>query len=261
MKDGVCNICGATEFKTLLKIDKETSIVKCAGCNTARTYPYPKFNFTEQEKYSKFYLENENMFRMFASSMMDVVRLNKGSGSILDIGCSVGYLLDAAKEAGFTQTYGIELNKEAARISRDKGHAVYDRPLEELGLEKGKYSVVVFNHVLEHIPHMKPFLSEVRNILKDDGIVYCGAPNYNSLMQKWLRSRWYGWGMPDHVWHFEVSTFRAALESNGFHAKAIVQNAMYYPYSKSLRKNTRATVARLAGSLGLGDQVYGIFLK
>jgi len=87
------------------------------------------------------------------------------------------------------------------------------------------------------------------------------VPNYNSFMRRLLGSSWYGWGMPDHVWHFDAKTFRSIMQENGFVPKKLVQNSLYYPYSKSLRKNTRATLARLAGNIGMGDQVYGIFSK
>jgi hypothetical protein len=51
------------------------------------------------------------------------------------------------------------------------------------------------------------------------------------------------------------------MKESGFTPKLFVQNALYYAYSKSLRKNTRATLARIADRLGLGDQVYGIFVE
>jgi predicted SAM-dependent methyltransferase len=123
------------------------------------------------------------------------------------------------------------------------------------------FDAVSFNHVLEHILYFKPFLAQTGRILKDDGVVYAGMPNYNSLMQKWLKQNWYGWGMPDHVWHFEPATFKAVMMEGGFEAKGIKQNTMGYSYSKSLRKNTIATVARIADRLGCGDQALGVFKK
>jgi SAM-dependent methyltransferase len=193
--------------------------------------------------------------------MIDVVRAHKSSGSFLDIGCAVGYLLDEARSSGFGYTAGIELNRGAAEVARRKGHDIYTEPLEALNLCGEKFDVVSFNHVLEHIVEFKPFLARIAGLLKPDGIVYCGAPNYNSFMRRLLGRSWYGWGMPDHVWHFDAGTFSSVMRQSGFAAKTLVKNSLYYPYSKSLRKNTRATLARIAGSLGAGDQVYGIFGK
>jgi len=261
MRDDTCALCGNTSFSKVLDIDGSVSIVKCGGCGVARTRPYPRFDFASQEKYSAFYLDNEAMFRMFARSMMAAIRPFRSSGEFLDVGCSVGFLLDEAKAAGFEPTCGIELNVKAGLISQQKGHTVYAEPLEELRLEAGRFDAIAFNHVLEHIPDAKRFLAEARRILKDDGILYCGLPNYDSFMRRWLGKNWYGWGMPDHIWHFDASTFERTLRGAGFAPKTIVRNALYYPYSKSLRKNTRATVARVAAALGAGDQLYGIFAK
>jgi len=261
MNDRICNLCGGEGFEIIRRINDGVSIARCLGCGMARTYPYPDFNFKEQEKYCKFYLDNEAMFRTFARAMMKEILNYKNEGAILDIGCAVGYLLDEAKRGGFGETCGIELNLEAAGVSRGKAHAVYTGPLEDLGIAPERFDVIVFNHVLEHIPDMRKFLSNVGRVLKKDGIVYCGMPNYDSLMQKWLKEKWYGWGMPDHVWHFTPSTFRAVMETGGFAPKKMVKNAMHYPYSKSLRKNTRAAVAGIADRLGLGDQIYGVFQK
>jgi len=170
-------------------------------------------------------------------------------------------LLDEAKIRGFSRTCGIELNLDAADVSRKKAHVIYTEPLERLNLGTEKFDVIVFNHVLEHVPDIRKFLSAARRVLQNNGIVYCGMPNYDSLMQMWLKERWYGWGMPDHVWHFRRSTLLAVMKECGFAAKKIVQSSLHYPFSKSLRKNTRGLVARIADRLGLGDQIYGIFEK
>ncbi len=260
MENDNCYRCGSVHHGTLLRLTKMIAIARCRECGLARTYPYPTFNFESQEKYSKFYVENEKMFRMFAASMIGQISRFKRSGSFLDIGCAVGYLLDEAKALGFA-TSGTELNREAAEISRGKGHTVYADILERLSLPDETFDVISFNHVLEHIQEYKPFLDAVRRFMKKDGIVYCGAPNYDSFMQRLLRRGWYGWGMPDHVWHFTAKTFKEVMGESGFTTGRIAQNAMYYPYSKSLRKNTRATLARIAGALGVGDQVCGIFGK
>jgi SAM-dependent methyltransferase len=259
MDDRICYLCKGDASKPVRRIDDRVTILRCEKCGVARTCPYPAFHFESQEKYSRFYVENESLFRMFAKSMIDVIKDFKTRGSLLDIGCSVGYLLDEARTLGFGETRGVELNADAAAISGQKGHLIYTQPIEQLHLASGAFDVVACNHVVEHILDAKRFLREVRRMLKEDGVMYCGVPNYRSLMQAWLKAKWYGWGMPDHIWHFELSTFSDVMREAGFVAKRLMQNSLYYPYSKSLRKNTRATVARIADRMGMGDMVHGIF--
>jgi len=261
LSNDTCYRCGSTDYGIVSRIDTNVSIVKCAGCSLARTYPYPQFDFESQEKYSNFYVENEVLFRRFARSMMGQIKDYKRSGAFLDIGCAVGFLLDEARLLGFEKTVGVELNKDAAQIARAKGHEVYTETIEAPEIGREAFDAISFNHVLEHIREFKPFLAKVRSLLKPDGIVYCGAPNYDSFMRRLLGPSWYGWGMPDHVWHFDAQTFRAVMHEAGFSPMDLEQNSLYYMYSKSLRKNTRATLARIAACLGLGDQVYGIFSR
>lgn len=261
MKDDACYRCGSTDFNVVLHFDDKVSIVKCRACHLARTHPYPQFNFESQEKYSSFYVGNESLFRRFARSMMDAMRPYKSSGAFLDIGCAVGYLLDEARVSGFTETTGIELNKAAAEVAAGKGHYIYTDPLEGLSIGSERFDLISFNHVIEHILEFKPFLKKVKELLKPNGIVYCGAPNYDSFMRRLLGKDWYGWGMPDHVWHFDVGTLKSVMAENGFAAKEVMQNSLNYTYSRSLRKNTRVTLARIADRFGAGDQVYGIFVK
>lgn len=261
MNDDICYRCGGAGFDTVQRIDSDVSIVRCAGCRLARTYPYPKFDYHSEEKYSSFYLDNETLFRRFARSMMAEVLKYKSSGSFLDIGCAVGYLLDEARAAGFKRTAGVELNKEAGSIARSKGHDIRSETLGDSDFSTERFDVISFNHVLEHVFDFKPFLASVKELLRDDGIVYCGAPNYKSFMRRILGRSWYGWGMPDHVWHFDAKTFTSVMDEGGFTPRKLVRNSLYYPYSKSLRKNTRATLARAAGLAGWGDQVYGVFGK
>ena len=48
---------------------------------------------------------------------------------------------------------------------------------ETLPYDDGVFDVVVTNHVLEHVPDQEKHFSEIRRVLKDDGIVYLASPN------------------------------------------------------------------------------------
>jgi SAM-dependent methyltransferase len=261
MNDDTCYRCGSGQHDPILRIDGNVTIIKCRSCSLARTNPYPKFDYGSQDKYSNFYLDNEALFRRFARSMIDAISPYKSSGAFLDVGCAVGYLLDEARTSGFGRTVGVEFNRRAADVARRRGHEVLSKPVESAGLGAASFDTISINHVLEHIRDFKPFLTKILELLRPDGIVYCGAPNHNSFMRRLLGKSWYGWGMPDHVWHFDRETLPAVMCEAGFRVERLVQNSLYYPYSKSLRKNTRAALAGIADRLGLGDQVYGLFSK
>ena len=82
-----------------------------------------------------------------------------------------------------------------------------------------------------------------------------GVPNHNSFAAGMFRTRWYGWGIPEHVWHFDKNSLAGLLSRNGFRIKESIQNSQYYPFSKSLRKNAMAVAARIGNTIGAGDQL------
>ena len=91
--------------------------------------------------------------------------------------------------------------------------------------------------------------------MKKDGILVIGVPNHDSLVARLLKRNWYGWGMPEHLWHFDRKTLKYLLIKNGFIIKNIIQNSQHYPVSKSLRKNAIAMLAHIGNMVGLGDQL------
>src|SRR6267378_2305006 len=75
-----------------------------------------------------------------------------GLRRVLDIGCGRGDFLDLAKKAGL-ETYGLELNRDAAAMARSKGHQIFSRLLHELDhAQTGGFDLLTLFQVLEHVP-------------------------------------------------------------------------------------------------------------
>jgi len=258
MTDGICNICGSKSRRGYLEFkDKGREVVVCGGCKTARTFPYSDIDYKEQEFYCEHYIKNEDLFRGFAKDMVGIVKRYKDSGRLLDIGCAVGFLLEEAKNSGF-EAHGIELNEKAAAFTSAKGFDVRRSQLKSAGYGENSFDVVILNHVLEHIILPNTFLQEIRPVLKEDGLVVIGVPNHDSLVAGLYGTRWYGWGMPEHIWHFDRNSLESLLLKNNFKIKGLVRNSQHYAFSKSLRKNTMAVVARAGNALGAGDQLIAL---
>ena len=255
MKDSICKICGSSDYRSYLKFkEKKKEIVVCLGCKTFRTMPYLETDYREQEFYCEHYLRNERLFRGFAISLMQIVARHKKEGRLLDIGCSVGYILEEASMRGF-ETEGIELNKKAVKIAYSKGLCVKECILDNAGYNENIFDVVMLNHILEHIIEPYKFIQDIKKILKRNGILTIGVPNHNSLIARLSRTYWYGWGVREHIWHFDKRSIYRLLSKNGFRIREIIQNSQYYPFSKSLRKNSMAILAHIGNIIGMGDQL------
>lgn len=257
----VCKICGSQDHRHYLRFkDKGREVVVCSICRTFRTTPYFEMDYTDQELYCEHYIKNEHNFREFARMLLETVKKHRQKGRLLDIGCAVGFLMEQAMREGF-EAEGIELNEKAVKIASSKGLNVKKCALQESGYRKNIFDVVILNHVLEHIIEPNRFMQEVRSVLNDDGILVMGVPNHNSLVARLFRRQWYGWGIPEHIWHFDRKSFRSLLYNNGFKVKEMVQNSQYYLFSKSFRKNSMGVVAKIGNALGLGDQLITVAEK
>ena len=253
--NNICNICGSQDYSCYLRFkDKGKQIVMCRDCRTFRTLPYFMMDYSGQEFYCEHYLKNEELFRGFASSLLEIVARHKQGGRLLDIGCSIGLILDEGSGLGF-QTEGIELNEKAVDVACSRGLCVKKCSLDGAGYDENIFDVITLNHILEHIIEPNTFMRNIKRILKDNGILTIGVPNHDSLVARLYRTRWYGWAVPEHTWHFDKKSLADLLHKNGFKIKDMIQNSQHYPFSKSLRKNTMAIIARIGNKVGAGDQL------
>lgn len=96
----------------------------------------------------------------------------------LDIGCSLGLLLQRFQEAYHCQVVGIEPGEGHRTHARKEGLIVYAL-LEELQeREKGRFDLVSVSHVLEHLPDPIGYLAHLREtLLTPDGWLLLEVPN------------------------------------------------------------------------------------
>ena len=128
-------------------------------------------------------------------------------GSVIDIGCNDGSLLEALRRAGYAQVVGVEPNPVAASIARNKGHQVYTSYLtEELAsqivADCGAFDTVYLRHVVEHVSDLEAFFRALRALLKPDGLLVLELPDVEEG---------FALGSPAILWEEHVSYFTQAL--------------------------------------------------
>jgi SAM-dependent methyltransferase len=140
-------------------------------------------------------------------------------GRLLDVGCSTGYFLNAAR-LDFA-TLGIEPSEWAAAFARNQLHLeVLTGTLENLDLPREGFDVVVLNDVIEHLTDPRAALLRVKDLLRPGGLLYLVTPDIDSLSARLLRSRW--WGLrPAHIYYFSPRTLRDLLHETGFEVELV----------------------------------------
>jgi 2-polyprenyl-3-methyl-5-hydroxy-6-metoxy-1,4-benzoquinol methylase len=214
-----CHACGGTQYRAFIR-DPRHQVVRCSGCGLYYVNPVPADASLSQEvQDSRAYTDDQllklKFFQRRAHRLLGHVESLHPRGRLLDIGCAIGTELAVGKERGWNVT-GIELSESSVRVAREAGFDIRSAPLSEIGFADHAFDLITMNHVLEHVAHTPAFMSEVRRILSDDGLVFISLPNVLAW-KFYLRRGQYAWTFHhDHYIHFSVSTLPRFLNRYGF---------------------------------------------
>ena len=143
-------------------------------------------------------------------------------GKLLEVGCSYGFFLDAARRDGW-EVCGVELDEAAANHAREKlGIEVFSGTLEsECSRLRAPYDVIALFHVIEHIPRPIPFLQACRTLLADDGVLLLRTPNVDSWIAGVARSHWQWSCPPAHIHLFSPRTLPLLFAESGYQVERL----------------------------------------
>lgn len=133
-------------------------------------------------------------------------------GRLLDVGCGNGTELYKLKLMGW-ETYGVEVDEEAAARARSKGLNVFTGDLFERNLPDQFFHVVRMSFVLEHLPNPRETLQEIKRILRSQGRIYISIQNARSLHYWLFAKRWFSLDVPRHLFTFTPKTMQKLLSS------------------------------------------------
>lgn len=139
--------------------------------------------------------------------------------SVLDVGCSMGYVLEAGRRLGL-ESAGLDISQHAVTRCRALGFRAEVGTLERLPFTDATFDLVVMKHVLEHTPDPARALEEVQRVLRPRGVVVIAVP----CVDYWKGDRrrtTYRFYRPDdlgaqHYVYYSEATLRARLERSGF---------------------------------------------
>ncbi|MCA8975888.1 MAG: class I SAM-dependent methyltransferase [Planctomycetes bacterium] len=154
-------------------------------------------------------------------SILESIERHRRPGVLLDVGCSIGTSLVAARDRGW-RPIGLELSTAAVAVARGQFEVdVRQSTLAASGLEPGSIDAVLMHHTLEHVEAPDRVLGEILAVLKPGGVMYQSLPNHGSLKAR-LLGRHFGYGITDeHLSHFTARTLRRSVQRAGFEVRAI----------------------------------------
>jgi len=264
--------CKDNRYKIVIgsSLPRNFKILRCLGCGLVRTFPIPDYS---EQRYSNYgalnYVKNKEILIGEMKRILKEIIKFKANGRFLEIGSSIGCLLGLARDKNF-EISGVEPSKEAIEVAEKSiGRGIIKNCLfAEADFPNGYFDVVVMNHVLEHISDLGGILSKIKNILKKDGIIFIGAPNFNGVFRKITGKNWPGLRPNEHIWQFEPKTIKKILKTSGFRIIKIKKtysknpkSIMFFPEGFLPKDFLMGILNWALGLFGLGDNMYIVAIK
>jgi len=137
---------------------------------------------------------------------------------VLELGCASGGTLAYLKQRGARETFGVELDPDAAEDARAHVDHVWQGDVEtiDLPIEESSLDGIVVADVLEHLRDPWEALGRWTRFLRSGGVVLASVPNvrhFSVSLPLLLRGRWqYGdTGILDRT-HLRFFTRKSAIE-------------------------------------------------
>jgi len=235
MSSLLCPLCGAGKARPFLR-RPELRVLRCP-CGLA---------FAADDCPAEAY--GADYFRKWGNPSAGLVAMKKrtyrrilagvtrpGVRRVVDVGCALGWSLDAAREAGL-EPAGVEVSEHAAREAGRR----HDVRRSAGAFEAGAFDAATLVDVIEHVRDPVGLLRETCRLLKPGGLLALTTPDLSSLSARWMGSRW-PYVIPEHVVYFDRATIRRALRQAGFEPFRIG------PARKSLRADYVASILEARG--------------
>ncbi len=187
------------------------------------TFPVPK-NLEEYYK-SENYISHTDSKKSFFDKVYQFVKnftLQKKvdlinsfgfeNKTILDIGAGTGDFLKVCLQNNWT-VFGTEPNQQAREIAAKKG-IVLQHDLQAYTSQK--FDVITLWHVLEHVENLSEFISQLHNLLSENGKLIIAVPNYKSDDAKYYKEFWAAFDVPRHLWHFSQQSISIIFTTENF---------------------------------------------
>ncbi len=196
-----------------------------------------------------------------------------GPGQVLDVGCSFGYVLEAAKRLGHGAA-GVDVSQYAVKVCRERGYEAHAGTLERLPLEAGRFTLAHLKHVLEHTATPGAALAEVSRVCAPGAALLVAVPDLDYWKGR-RRRRTYRYFRPDdlgaqHYVYYSVESLCRLLEANGFQVVArskaffrarFAARSFLHRLFEALRYGVLAAAYGAARALGLTREVFVLARK
>lgn len=232
-----CTLCGSEEISFIPNtvrndIEHQYKMYRCEHCETHFLYPRPiseqlqnyyDGQFREEvhtQNYYDYEILNKVFCRFTPEAKQRVQRVEADlnvQDDVLEIGCSVGYFLDAVAQK-VNSVCGTEWDQKAKQYiidcKRYENIQVATNP-DDFGR---KFDKIFMFHVLEHIEEPIVFLKGLTSLLKENGVIYIEVPNVDDILVKTYQCEAFKkfYYKKAHLYNFNEKSLAYVFEKAGY---------------------------------------------
>lgn len=246
-KNSGCLLCAGKRSKMVHKFEslpesrrgtQKLDIKQCSKCGFIATFPpQPNDHWIEKyesdywreyqtsigekridERFEEFEMISEERIRYlntFHSLLPPALRFSK-TGKLLDVGCSMGFLVKAAQDAGYN-AFGIDPNQQDV----DEGIARYSVDLSQGYIDSYEgedFDVIMCFNTIEHVSRPDLLMREMTKRLSPKGIIVIGT--HDIECQNYLDEgvNWKHIKPAEHLYYFSKDSLALLGQKYGMRA-------------------------------------------
>jgi 2-polyprenyl-3-methyl-5-hydroxy-6-metoxy-1,4-benzoquinol methylase len=210
----VCESQASREFGT----KDGFQLLTCAGCKSLYAVELSS-SAREPSSYDEFYSEGNVIIPEFTHQILDgfveTLEPFRQNNRLLDVGCGMGTLLQAAERADWTAE-GVEVSRTSVEQVRKAGLKVFHGTLEEAQFPDDYFDVVASIEVIEHVLEPRPLVEEIVRILRPGGLFWGSTPHGRGISARAVGTDWSAVCPPDHLQLFSAHGIKNMFRQAGF---------------------------------------------
>jgi glycosyltransferase involved in cell wall biosynthesis/SAM-dependent methyltransferase len=194
-----CSICGEAAFSVLGERSDGIAVLRCERCGMGvvaehpldTTIYYSDGYYSGGEASEPGYTDYHMVAAHSLAWTVELIRLLRQDGKVLDVGCADGYLLLSLGPP--YEAYGIEVNEPLFRECEAMGIRMLGRDICDLSLRRnfsGFFDIITAIATLEHVVDIRAAVERIRDLLTPDGVLIFETPLISASHDNsmWFRS-------------------------------------------------------------------------
>jgi len=211
--NGRCLLCGTSKNKLVYDFDMR-DIVRCDECGFVYVVPMPTEKNLIENIYSDYWEDYQvsvgekdiherlDEFLEISRERVEFLAKFKKGGRLLDVGCSMGFLVKAAQDAGF-EAHGLDLSEKTLEEGRRRyGVNLWNGVLEDYPFEK--FDAITCYNTIEHVVQPDRLMKEMYRRLAPGGVIVIGTHDFECATHKEQGRAWKHIMPSEHLYYFRL---------------------------------------------------------